>query len=285
VLAKASANCIRLTEHAATLRLPYDRPMSQSTPAAQARFLDELALRDWPAFESADIDGWLARAAAGVTRRSNSVWTHGSLESGVVAAKLDEAEAFYRDRELPPAFYVSPGSKPGNIDALLAERGYAEEGATLVHTGRLEKMVGRAGETEDVSLELVEEPDDGWLDAHFRCARRSGTDAQNRAEIMRRIEAPAAFASAVIGSEVIAVANGVLERGWLGIYNVVTDPQFRRRGASRALMRLLAEWAIGQGAEHVHLGVEADNPGAIALYRGLGMESAYEYHYRVRRLG
>jgi len=258
--------------------------MAASVSRERIQFLDELALRAWPTFESENVDGWIVRAANGTTHRANCVWTHGSLEKVDVAAKLGAAEAFYRERRLPATFYISPASQQQDLDAMLAKRGYETESPTLVHTGDLASMVTRAGQPEDVSVELVEEPDDGWLDAHFRCARRSGADARDRAEIIRRIEPPAAFASAIIGSEVIAVANGVLDQGWLGIYNVVTARRFRRRGASRALLRLLAEWALGQGAEHVHLAVEADNPGAIALYRRLGMEMAYSYHYRVKPL-
>ena len=255
-----------------------------TTPPDRARFLDGLAMKDWPALESTALDGWVMRASRGATRRANSVWSHGSLEDLAVKNKLEQAEAFFAARDLSSTFYVSPATRPHELDQLLEDRGYLEEGGTLVHTGRLGDMIDGAGAAHDASVELVEKPDDGWLDAHFRCSRRSGEDARTRAEIIRRVGPSAAFASAIIGSEVVAVANGVLSSGWLGIYNVVTDPQFRRRGASLAVLKLLAEWAIRQGAEHAHLGVEEDNPGAIALYERLGMTMVYRYHYRVRQL-
>ncbi len=237
-------------------------------------------MRCWPALNSEDRDGWLVRAAGGSTRHSNSVWAQGSREKQHVSAKLEAVEKFYGQRGLPPTFYVSPGIRPQGLDAVLEQRGYYKEGLTIVHTGLVEDIASGAASSPDVSVELVEELDDGWLDAHFRCARRSGSDARNRASIMRRIEPSAAFASAIIGNEVVAVAMGVLEHGWLGFYNVVTDPQFRRHGASRALLTLLGEWALGQGAKHAHLGVEEDNLAAIALYQQLSMTPTYRYHYR-----
>ena len=36
--------------------------------------LERLAMHAWPAVEVVELDGWLLRYAAGITRRANSVW-------------------------------------------------------------------------------------------------------------------------------------------------------------------------------------------------------------------
>ncbi|MDH3233988.1 MAG: GNAT family N-acetyltransferase, partial [Alphaproteobacteria bacterium] len=43
----------------------------------------------------------------------------------------------------------------------------------------------------------------------------------------------------------------------------------------------LARWSAAAGARMLVLQVERDNTAAAALYRGLGFDRLYGYHYRV----
>jgi ribosomal protein S18 acetylase RimI-like enzyme len=76
------------------------------------------------------------------------------------------------------------------------------------------------------------------------------------------------------------VGNVSLYRGgrhpWLGtgflIANVAVLPEHRRRGIARAMMAETLRLARRKQGQWVSLQVEADNAGAIALYRDLGFE-------------
>ncbi|HSA53126.1 MAG TPA: GNAT family N-acetyltransferase, partial [Yinghuangia sp.] len=89
--------------------------------------------RAWPATEYAQLGGWRLRAAAGFTRRANSV-----LPLGDPGMPPDEAvataEEWYTARELPAYFQVPVGS---GTDVFLAAAGWAEEALTIVQTARL----------------------------------------------------------------------------------------------------------------------------------------------------
>ncbi|MCW2526682.1 MAG: acetyltransferase, partial [Pseudonocardiales bacterium] len=87
------------------------------------------------------------------------------------------------------------------------------------------------------------------------------------------------FASGAVDGQVVAVARGVLEDGWLGISSVRVDPAFRRQGWATKLLTALSSWA-GADAQRCYLQVEADNIGALALYSGLGFTEHHRYHYR-----
>jgi predicted GNAT family acetyltransferase len=52
------------------------------------------------------------------------------------------------------------------------------------------------------------------------------------------------------------------------LYGVVTDPPFRRRGAAATICSALVERLFDEGGTLVFL--DAENPGAEALYEGLG---------------
>jgi ribosomal protein S18 acetylase RimI-like enzyme len=79
-----------------------------------------------------------------------------------------------------------------------------------------------------------------------------------------------------VASSIMSVADGILITG-----NVVTAPSERRRGHGAAMMRTGLAWARSVGAEIAALNVAAGNVAAQALYRRLGYEVQYGYHYRV----
>ena len=54
------------------------------------------------------------------------------------------------------------------------------------------------------------------------------------------------------------------------ILSIATDPAVRRRGLARMLLAAAADAAAGAGARRLFLEVSAENPAAVALYRGFG---------------
>lgn len=83
-----------------------------------------------------------------------------------------------------------------------------------------------------------------------------------------------------VASGSMAIGDGVVLTG-----NVVTAPAERRKGYAAAMMRTGLAWAKAAGARFAALNVAADNPGAQALYRGLGYSRHYDYTYRVPEAG
>jgi ribosomal protein S18 acetylase RimI-like enzyme len=67
----------------------------------------------------------------------------------------------------------------------------------------------------------------------------------------------------VAGRASLGTVEGVAE-----LYGVVTDPPFRRRGVAATICSALVEWLFQDGGSLVFL--DAENPGAVTLYAGLG---------------
>ena len=81
------------------------------------------------------------------------------------------------------------------------------------------------------------------------------------------------FVSLVDGR--VAAYGGMLLTPWDGqITNIATHPDYRRCGCGKAITQALLQAAKESGAEEVSLEVRASNAGAIALYEGLGFETA-----------
>ena len=78
----------------------------------------------------------------------------------------------------------------------------------------------------------------------------------------------------------VACGLGVLEREWVGLFDIVTRPDARRRGHGTRVMRFILDWARQHRASHAYLQVMRENQPAIRLYEKLGFHEAYGYWYR-----
>ena len=81
------------------------------------------------------------------------------------------------------------------------------------------------------------------------------------------------------GGAVVATGLTIVEDGWAGLFDVVTDSGFRRQGFADQLVQGLLRSAWEMGARQSYLQVSADNRQAISVYRKFGFADAYTYHY------
>jgi GNAT superfamily N-acetyltransferase len=121
-----------------------------------------------------------------------------------------------------------------------------------------------------------------WWDVYTQAAGYQGLVAEVRAGILKRIGPAAGFALAAIDGVPVAVGLGVAERGWLGLFCMVTLPAYRRRGAAGAVLHALANWGQQQTISDLYLQVEVDNQPALALYGQAGFATVYHYWYAWR---
>jgi GNAT superfamily N-acetyltransferase len=242
--------------------------------------IEELAANAWPALVVELVDGWLLRFTPGARiRRANSVLPINGRGEIPLEERFRLVEAFYSRREVPVRYQVSPAAIPGDLDAALERRGYVIEVRVDVMVAEVAGMVGAADASELGPARVAAEPEPRWLDTWTQVSDRGGTETLWRL-IVDRIACPVAFASIEVGGRVAAVGMGVAERGWLGVFSMGTVPEFRRRGAARAVLFALAQWGAEHGTTRAYLQTEAGNEPAIRLYGTVGFSRAYGYHYR-----
>ena len=236
------------------------------------RALDLSAERVWPPARIQLQEGWRCRLDRGVTRRANSVlavdWKGRDLDSALVGV-----EDLYRDAGLTPCFQVTAQAQPEDLDDILAARGYAKGGASLVQRCDLEALSA----TRDPTVTLTETASPVWEAALLA----SGDPAAGLAKsaILARAEGPAAFVS--LGETAVdAIGVGMRDGKAVWVNSMYTAPSCRGRGLARRLLTTIAGWAQEQGVPHLMLQVEEDNPAARRLYEGFGFLSLYPYHYR-----
>ncbi|MFN8471638.1 MAG: GNAT family N-acetyltransferase [Anaerolineae bacterium] len=232
----------------------------------------------WPAAIVQTLGGWRLRFNWGVTSRANSVWPNDADEAPPLEERLRIADDFYARRGAPAQYQISPASRPGDLDAHLAQCGYAIHSRTCVQTASLADVIARASTT--TRIHIADECADAWFDAYTDAEGADARSATLRRGIVERIGPRTAFAHLNVDGSAAAVGMGVLERGWLGIFNMSTHRTYRRRGAATAILSGLANWAAQNGASRTYLQVVESNAPARALYEGLGFSTLYHYHYR-----
>lgn len=165
---------------------------------------------------------------------------------------------------------VSPAEHHQELDALLAARGYAVTGRTLVMTAGTEAVTAAAGDPGE-----VEHVDD---QARWAALSEAVTGSADGMSVIGRIASKAVL----LAKDGIGLGMAVTEDGWTGIFCMATHPGHRRKGVARAVLAAAARWSEEQGASRLYLQVEEDNLPARALYEGLGFTKSHGYHYRLR---
>jgi ribosomal protein S18 acetylase RimI-like enzyme len=244
------------------------------------RLLETLAANACPAAEVIHLDGWRLRAVDGVHRRANSVWPNENHGRTSLTEKLQAVEAFYTARRLPARYQMCPAALPPDLDAVLVQRGYVAEARTNVQIADAALVLERTRAQRCDTVRVSDQFNDEWYSAYYDSEAVSAKAARERRGILQRIIPPKGFAEVQHDGKPAALGMGVVEQGWVGIFAMTTRPEFRRRGAAKAVLHALAEWGQTQGARRMYLQVMEDNMPARALYAGMGFETLYTYYYR-----
>lgn len=244
--------------------------------------LDELAANARPSRVQQSLDRWRLRASDGITRRANSVLCNAPTPR--YEGWLEYIEDFYRRQGLPARYQISPASPP-DLDALLDAQGYSFTSETSVMVAETREVLARAPHISGIDLSLEGSFSDVWLDMFLRAEGFPESQRASYTLTFSSLGPESAFVLAYSKGEPAAVGMSVAERGWAGLFSIVTFPQFRRRGIAREVVRVLAAWALAAKAGGLYLQVVANNEPAANLYRQLGFTSLYSYHYREKHLG
>ena len=132
---------------------------------------------------------------------------------------------------LDPRFLISPAASPPELDAILAERGYAAEAPTLVQPVRLPLPSIAVAKGVEANIAGF---DDAWLSVYAMAEGLTPHEVEGRRGIHRRIRAEAGYATARVDGHPVGVGSVVVEDGWAGVHNMATATGHRRRARRAA---------------------------------------------------
>ncbi len=243
---------------------------------------EELQINAFPALQPVLYDGWAVRFGGGFTYRVNCA---GPVYPEVLnpADKIRHVEQLYRDSGRSMAsFRMHDGMDPGRLtqyQQLLDEAGYGTDRDGNIFVDDLADFSFRP-RTEVVISDTM---DDDWLDGFLTM---NGTaDAQRDAAriMLKNISYPIAAAAIIEDGKMSACGLGVMERGYVGLYDIYVDSSQRRRGLGTDICAAIMHYGKDRGCHTAYLQVLSDNPGARTRYRKRGSRETYEYWFRLKR--
>jgi ribosomal protein S18 acetylase RimI-like enzyme len=239
--------------------------------------IEELSLNAWTSLQTMVYDGWIIRFANGYTKRANSV--NPLYPSTVdIDEKLQFCENLYQGKNLPVVFKLTPAVHPSNLDDRLVESGYQKDSPTSVQTLDLEALNLQAPSKTEMQDNLSDE----WLENFCAVSAISELHRQTLREILSNIVPRHCFASLRFNHRVVACGLGVLQADYLGLFDIVTDKDFRRRGYGQQVVKSILAWGKENKAQTAYLQVMLDNTPALHLYAKLGFLEQYQYWYRIK---
>ncbi|MGV9816770.1 GNAT family N-acetyltransferase [Streptomyces cellulosae] len=284
-ITRKSGESVRVAESALVAgKVVPAAPARRRGPAASYEELARVAARGWRPVESERLDEWELRAAAGFTRRANSVLPLG--DPGLpLGDALTAVRRWYAARGLPAYVQTATGAE-GTQELLCAEleqRGWVREVTAELWTGGLARVADLGEDTSGVVLSR--DADEAWLARY----QRKGV-SEVALQVLGGGSAgapgsgePSVWFATVPGepgaSAPTAIGRCVVDGRWAGFAAVEVDPARRREGLATAVMGALAARALEEGASAAWLQVETDNEGARALYDRLGFAPHHAYHH------
>jgi ribosomal protein S18 acetylase RimI-like enzyme len=241
------------------------------------RIIEELSMNAWPALRILHYDGWVLRSANGYTKRANSVYPLYPPEMDL-DEKIGFCESFYRNLGLLTIFKMTTASTPSDLDTRLEEHGYRTDSQTSV------QLLNLNAEKYEIpaNVKLTSEGTETWHTASARMNHVSPKQRTTHEDILYAILPDKCYASIRLDGDIIGCGLGVVQAGYLGLFDIVIDPDHRQQGHGERLMMALLAWGAQGGAHTAYLQVMCNNEPALYLCEKLGFEEKYQYWYRIK---
>lgn len=240
------------------------------------RLIEELSMNAWPSMQTHLYDGWILRFSDGYTKRANSI---NPLYPSTIdlEEKIAVCESLYWDKKLPAPFKFIGGMEGQmELENKLCGKGYEKLDETSVMTLPLQFHKGKASS----SLKYEAAFTDAWEDGFIRCNAINPAYESVMRKMLGNILGKKIIVSKIMDGTIVACGFGVMERGYVGIFDIVVDKAYRGMGIGKDVVQSILGTAKEEGAETAYLQVIKGNMIAESLYEALGFKESYRYWYR-----
>ena len=221
------------------------------------------------------LPGWLLPFDSSTVGRAISAvpLRHADMDP----ALLPEIEARYARRGLKAQFRIANVTGLENLQQGLLSLGFSPQKPTLTLVGSVNQWPG-AAMGDDVQLST--QPTEAWTSV-YTSEDFDPVDGANRVRALSCGQC-LLYASLSDASGAIAAGAASFSQGWVSLHGLRTVARARGQGHASALIAALGRVALTKKAERCFLQVEEGNATAIRLYRSLGFQTAWLYHYWCR---
>lgn len=242
-------------------------------------WIEELSMNAVPSLNTILFDGWILRFSEGYDYKVNSI---NPLYTSTYELnyKIEYCEKKYSSLNLP-IIYKLTENNCNTLDKELDTRQYKQTKESKVMTLSLSNMEIKV----QPSVKVLNYADDKWLKGFCKLANiKSKSKQYTSQKIINNIQSKIVCSYIEQNNLIIACGLGVIERGFVGLFDINVAPMYRRIGFGSQICNSILREAIKYGAYMSYLQVSISNRPAIALYRKLGFIEQYKYWYRIKDL-
>jgi ribosomal protein S18 acetylase RimI-like enzyme len=241
---------------------------------ATVRRFEAAGFRAWPA-ASTHYDGtWAIRLTAGLaSRRLNSINPLDPGDDGNLLERMARAKRRFEAYGRPLTFRVSPLVGP-TVQGFLTNAGWDSIAESLVMRLELNDDV-LAGAIAQIPLKDMGR----FITAAIGIGSLAAQSRPGMSELISSIQPEAGLFVVEHDGHPVSTAICVHDGQLAGLFEIATVAALRGRGFGRRAILSALKWAHSRGARQAWLQVEAENDTALGLYRSLGFQELYRYHY------
>lgn len=242
---------------------------------AIVRRFEAAGFRAWPA-TSVHYDGaWAVRLSGGhPAKRLNSVNPLDPYDDANLTERIARAARRFAAYGRPLTFRMSPLAAPA-ISAHLDALGWTRISESLVMRAPLAD-----GMVRDALNQIPLKDMGRFIGAAISIRSLDPALRPGLSEIISSIQPEAGLFVLEEDGTPISTAICVHDSDLAGLFEVATEESRRGQGYGRRTLLSALKWAYARGAHTAWLQVDADNRNAIGLYRSMGFDEVYRYHYR-----
>ncbi|MFC5992388.1 GNAT family N-acetyltransferase [Limoniibacter endophyticus] len=235
--------------------------------------LEAAAARSWPSERDVAVGNWSVRVDGAMSsKRLNSINPLAPCDEIGFRDDLSQARDILASKGRPPLFRMTPLAGDFLSDRL------DRDGWTRFETSHV-----LTAELADVASASMGEPvpADEFAQAWASVRGLAPEKSADVSKVIERIVLQVGlFVLKSDDGQATASAICVRDGDLAGFFEVAVSERYRKRGYALKIMSQGMVWAKEQGANTAWLQVLADNEAALCLYRRLGFDNVYSYHYR-----
>jgi len=230
----------------------------------------------WPSLQTILLDGWIIRMAGGYTKRANSVNPIYSFEDNL-DEKINYCENIYKQNNLPVIYKIIECEDHKIIDKRLEELNYQKIDLTSVQICNEIKRMNNEIKQIVIDNKFTE----NWKKCFFHCNNITNIETLSIIEnMLKNIRHNIISVYKMDNGTFAGCGYGVIEKGFVGLFDIVVKEEFRRKGYGKEIVETILEKANETGIEKAYLSVVNDNIIAKKLYEKLWFKEIYKYWYR-----
>ncbi|MFX1255330.1 MAG: GNAT family N-acetyltransferase [Promethearchaeota archaeon] len=242
----------------------------------------ELSTNAWPARTIVFLNGWVLRISEGITKRANSVLPIRYIGENLLE-DIKTVEKIYKEKNLAVIFQLPDYFEPDNLQETLLSLGYEIIHETLVMTSKIGK-ISAIKVNKNYAYSIENNESEAWFEALATLSNYGSKALEGQKRIIGRIPFRSkAFCCVQQHDQIIGIGLAVIERTYLGIFDLIVHPKYRRQGIAQSIIAKIGHWGKNRSVNHIYLQVQGDNSEAIALYNKIGLEESYRYRYLIQK--